>query len=186
MRPQKVEDTVLVNNLMQVLRAKGYEGASLNDLAAASGLQKASLYHRFPGGKKDIVLSVLNHIGDWTKVSIINVINDPKKTPINKLETVIDHLNQFYDGGKNACVTKTLSMDHSFHLFGDELKKGVSVWIESFTELARLFNHTEDEAKNIAQQVIVQIQGSLVLSKTLGDYNCFKVALADIKSLYTN
>jgi len=54
MRPQKVNNTELVKGLLNVFRSKGYDGASLNDLAVASGLQKASLYHRFPNGKKEI------------------------------------------------------------------------------------------------------------------------------------
>lgn len=184
MRPQKVDDIVLINNLMSVIRSKGYDGASLNELAAASGLQKASLYHRFPGGKKDIVMSVLNHINEWTNINIINVINNTNTSPENKLNTIIQNLNIFYDSGNNACIMKTLSMDNSFNLFGDYLKQGMQVWIKSFIELGLLFNLSESKSKTVAEQVLIQIQGSLVLSKTLGNNTPFIKALENIKELY--
>ena len=70
MRPQKVEDQALLLGLMAVLSAKGYDGASLNELAESSGLQKASLYHRFPAGKKEITSAVLNYVNEWVKKNI--------------------------------------------------------------------------------------------------------------------
>ncbi len=186
MRPQKVDDTVLINNLMNVIRAKGYDGASLNELATASGLQKASLYHRFPGGKKDIVRSVIHHISDWSQKNIVAIIQNTGINPEEKLTRIIHNLDTFYAGGQNACILKTLSMDNSFHLFGDELKQGAITWMESFTELAQLFNHNQKQATIIAQEVVIQIQGSLVLAKTLGNDAVFKNALQNIINLYKN
>ena len=48
MRPQKVQDTEMLQGLMAVLRSRGYDGASLKELSDSTGLKKASLYHRFP------------------------------------------------------------------------------------------------------------------------------------------
>jgi len=44
----------LLRQLGQVFRERGYEGATLTQLAAATGLGKASLYHHFPGGKAEM------------------------------------------------------------------------------------------------------------------------------------
>ena len=54
MRPQKTLDEDVLAGLTEVFQSKGYEAASLQDLARATGLKKASLYHRFPGGKKQM------------------------------------------------------------------------------------------------------------------------------------
>lgn len=45
----------LLNALLQVFSAKGFEGASLAELASASSRSKASLYHHFPGGKQQMI-----------------------------------------------------------------------------------------------------------------------------------
>ncbi|MDH3644464.1 MAG: TetR/AcrR family transcriptional regulator, partial [Gammaproteobacteria bacterium] len=39
----------LEDQLVTVFKKRGYEGATLNQLADATGLSKASLYHHFPG-----------------------------------------------------------------------------------------------------------------------------------------
>ena len=52
-RTAKVSDQELMERLAKVFRNYGYEGASMTVLAKVTGLQKASLYHRFPGGKQD-------------------------------------------------------------------------------------------------------------------------------------
>jgi len=56
MRPKKVLDETILKGLAEVFRSKGYEGASLKDLSEATGLKKASLYHRFPNGKSEMAL----------------------------------------------------------------------------------------------------------------------------------
>jgi len=65
MRPPKVLTTEILVGLATVFRSRGYEGASLKELAEATGLKKASLYYRFPNGKQEMAEAVLNHIDDW-------------------------------------------------------------------------------------------------------------------------
>lgn len=49
----------LLEQLVVVFRERGYEGATLVQLAAATGLGKASLYHHFPGGKAEMAAVLL-------------------------------------------------------------------------------------------------------------------------------
>ena len=50
----KYTHSEVIGNLMHVFRTVGYDGASLSELASPTGLKKASLYHRFPNGKKEM------------------------------------------------------------------------------------------------------------------------------------
>ena len=79
MRPQKISDQQLTLNMLEVLRARGFDGSSLNDLALAGGLKKASLYHRYPGGKEKLVASVLKHYTDEIKQEIFDVLSSKKR-----------------------------------------------------------------------------------------------------------
>jgi len=45
----------------QLVRERGYSGTSLNDILAASGAPRGSLYHHFPGGKDELVTEVTRH-----------------------------------------------------------------------------------------------------------------------------
>jgi len=110
MRPQKIDDQTLLSGLMTVLSAKGYDGASLNDLAASSGLQKASLYHRFPGGKKDITLAVLQFVDRWIKINIVKNLNDQSKLPADRLLIGLEKINELYNEGRTTCILRALSL----------------------------------------------------------------------------
>ena len=78
MRPQKINDSELLNKLFATIRQKGYDGTSLNELADLTGLKKASLYHRFPGGKKDMVKSVLDYADKGADTYVVKVLCDEK------------------------------------------------------------------------------------------------------------
>ena len=40
----------------RLIRERGYHGTSLNDILAASGAPRGSLYFHFPGGKDQLVI----------------------------------------------------------------------------------------------------------------------------------
>jgi AcrR family transcriptional regulator len=137
MRPQKVEDQPLLDGLMAVLRAKGYDGSSLNELASASGLQKASLYHRFPGGKKELTLAVLLYVKEGITKYIYELLTDQSIPPPERLRGVIRNIHSLYNNGKESCILKALSMDSGVELFGEQIKESMQLWIKAFTALGK-------------------------------------------------
>ncbi len=184
MRPQKNDDHTLLSGLMTVLSSKGYDGASLNDLAASSGLQKASLYHRFPGGKKDITLAVLQFVGDWIKNNIVKTLKDQKISPTERLKIGLQKINELYNEGRTTCILRALSLNSGTDLFSEELEKAATDWIDAFYSLGKDFGLSEDKAKQTAIAVLTKIQGSLVVSKMLHDRQIFTNALIEIKKMY--
>ncbi len=70
----KIEHEELVEKLFEVFRESGYEGASLMQLSEATGLKKPSLYHRFPGGKEEMVEIVLDYADKYMREQVIKVL----------------------------------------------------------------------------------------------------------------
>lgn len=186
MRPQKIDDARLIEGLMSVLQSKGFEGASLNDLAKATGLQKASLYHRFPGGKNEIAIMVLGFVNTWIKDHIYQVLTETGVAPIIKLQRAIQHIRQLYQNGEKSCILNALSLDSGLVVLGNEISKAMQLWIDAFTALGVEQGFTLAQARTKAKQSLIQVQGSLVLSKGLGDPGYFHKALGDVKSLFVN
>ena len=50
--------TRMLDATARLLRQRGYHGTSLNDILAASGAPRGSLYFHFPGGKDQLVIEV--------------------------------------------------------------------------------------------------------------------------------
>lgn len=184
MRPQKVVTTDLLNDLMDVFRAHGYDGASLNKLAAGTGLKKASLYHRYPDGKEEIARAVLEHVDRWVEANIAGVLTDDDLPAAERLELVLRHINDLYGGGDLACILRTLSTDSGLARFGDELRGSMEKWIEGFTALGRASGWAKSVAVERAKETLVLIQGSLVVGKTLGDNSTFQFSLQRIAAMY--
>jgi AcrR family transcriptional regulator len=184
MRPQKVEDYTLLNRLLTVLRAKGYDGSSLNDLAGSSGLQKASLYHRFPKGKEEITLAVLNHLKEWIEQNIYKLLTDKTLSTEDRLKTVIKNISAVYNNGDSVCLLRSLSMDSGVKIFGEQIKESMQLWIKGFSNLGIDCGQSKEVAKERALQVLVAIQGSLIVSKGMGSTSSFKTALKSIETMY--
>lgn len=186
MRPQKIDDARLIEGLMSVLQSKGFEGASLNDLAQATGLQKASLYHRFPGGKNEIAIMVLGFVYAWIKDNIYLVLTEKGVAPVTKLQRAIQHIRHLYQNGEKSCILNALSLDSGLVVLGDEISKAMQLWIDAFTALGIEQGFTTAQARAKARQSLILVQGSLVLAKGLGDPTHFHKALADLKLLFVN
>ena len=61
-RPRQFDPDAVLENVRQVFTTKGYDGASLDDLAAAAGLNRPSLYGAF-GDKEQLYIQALNQVG---------------------------------------------------------------------------------------------------------------------------
>jgi AcrR family transcriptional regulator len=67
----------------QIFRQKGYHATSMQDIADAVQLQKASLYHHI-SGKQDILLTILDHALDLL-IEDIESVKDSNELPPEKL-----------------------------------------------------------------------------------------------------
>lgn len=184
MRPQKVEDKALLIGLMTVLSSKGYDGSSLNELAESSGLQKASLYHRFPAGKKQITTAVLNYVNEWIHTKIYLLLINQSIAPSERLNEAIENINSLYNDGDSICILRSLSMNTGIEIFGEQIKEAMQLWINGFTVLGNDFGYSDIVAVEKAYQVLINIQGSLIVSKGLNSTNSYKAAVKAIQNMY--
>lgn len=184
MRPQKIDDTALLGRLIDVFRSKGYEGSSLNDLAASAGLKKASLYHRFPGGKEEIVTTVLEYTTTWGKTHVEDTLANQAIPARQRLEKVIDHIDVLYAQGTKTCILRALSMDTGITSLDSLIQVTMNNWIQAFKTFAQEIGFASEIAHQKALQTLINIQGSLIITKGLNDTTIFKNTLETIRNLY--
>ena len=176
----KVSDNELMTGFLDVFRKLGYEGASLEELASASGLKKSSLYHRFPGGKKQMAEEVLRFTSSWVGTNITGILKGAGE-PKDRLKSALNNINEFYAGGERACVLRTLSMSTGLNLFSQPISNAFGNLIAGFTKLAEDFGHSPKVAAKLAEDTVIRIQGGLIVSKGTGNLEIFKRMLVDIE-----
>lgn len=179
-RPQTVGDAVVMSKLSCVFRDVGYEGASLAMLAEATGLQKASLYHRFPGGKQQMAEEVLASASEWYKINILTPLQSDAP-PAERVAAVVRHLDSFYSGGQQACLLNLLASPRAeLGPFSAGIKAAFEALVAAFYGLARDAGHDAKSAKLRAERAVMLLHGSLVMSRGLGSSKPFKTFLADL------
>ncbi len=152
--------------LLELFRKYGYDGATLSKISKATGLGKASLYHHFPGGKDEMVDSVLDYLQQWLKQYILPSLRQ-KGDYKTRLKLMGDRLLELYQGGEQPCLFAILLLGSARDLFHERVKDLFLVWIEEMTQVFLETGMDKLSAQEKAEDVAIAIQGSLILSQAL-------------------
>lgn len=184
MAAPKVDDEQVLAQLTEVFQLHGYEGASLSRLSAATGLQRASLYHRFPGGKEEMAAAVLRRAVEWLDAHVLTPLRGGG-SPAARVQHMADRLDEFYHRGGRSCLLNTMSFGGDQGLFHQHIRDAVQVWLGAMAEVAVEAGLGPEMARRRAQEALVRIQGSLVLARAAGNTEPFQHALAELPALLT-
>jgi len=185
MRPPKVTETEILNGLSQIFRSKGFEGASLNDLAKSTGLKKASLYHRYPNGKQEMAEAVLNHIDEWVEKNVFHALTNEEIPVKKRIKKSTSQIRILYSGGNDVCIFRALSMKTGLELFSQQINDGMNNWISAFNKLGMALGLPSSKVKKHAIQTLIDIQGALIVSRGLNDVKHFENSLKLIEKRYS-
>ncbi|MDD2768554.1 MAG: TetR/AcrR family transcriptional regulator [Methylococcus sp.] len=180
-RPAKIEDSALLERLSDVFREVGYEAASLAVLSEAAGLKKASLYHRFPGGKEQMAREVMARAETWLSEHILAPLQS-SALPEARIQGMVRSVDAFYSGGRQACLLNMLSSPHADHgPFASLIRNAFEAWIGALSAVLIDAGFDEDTARFRAERAIVLLQGSLVVSRGMGTTRPFRNCLANLE-----
>lgn len=180
-RPATIEDSVLLKKLSDVFRDVGYEGASLAMLSEATGLKKASLYHRFPGGKGQMAREVVTRAQEWLTEHVLIPL-ESSGPPGARIHAMVRSVDEFYSGGRQACLLNIMSSPRDDRgPFADLIKNAFKAWIEALSGVVADVGFDEDTARYRAERAIALLQGSLVVSRGMGTTRPFKNCLANLE-----
>jgi AcrR family transcriptional regulator len=179
-----VSDDDFYDKALDLFRTYGFDGVSLQRLAEATGLEKASLYYRYPGGKDEIALAVVQGVVTWFQANVFDpLVGDT--LPRKRVAIVADNLRMLYAGGTKSCITDVLSLPGGSDDLRAGLKGAMQAWIKAFSDIARESGFTPSAAKARAEEAILRIEGSLVLARVLGDNTTFERTMKLLPDLLT-
>lgn len=172
-----------VQAVTEVFRCKGYDGASLSDLATETGLGRSSLYHYFPGGKSDMALAALGDIQAWQVETAAVLEAMPEAGQVWK--TLATALDDFYHGGRQPCLLGSFAVGVAQAHHAAALSLAMAGQVALFARVARAAGRSEAEARCQGEDAAARLQGALILTRLLDDPGVFRRALADIGSNLT-
>ncbi len=179
-----VSDEEILAVSLDLFRTYGFEGVSLKQLADATGLEKASLYYRYPGGKDEIVMAVATEVVSWFQKNVFEPLAGAGSTR-KRVAFVVERLREFYLGGTKSCITDVLSIPGGSDELKSALKGAMQAWIHAFTEVAKQSGLSPSTARLRAEEAIVRFEGSLIVTRVLGDNSSFERVLKLLPELLT-
>ncbi len=169
--------TEMLDRLMDTFRYDGYDGASLAELSAVTGLGRSSLYHHFPGGKSDMALQVLAHMSLNLERDLLAPIRGAG-TPQTRLDAMLCTLTMFYDQGRKSCLLERLCASVEAKSFRAPLTAAFHALIGAVHQLCEEAGVPRAVAAERAEDAVIRIQGALIVGAGLADPEVFTRTLA--------
>lgn len=115
---------------------------------------------------------------------MVKLLSDKEQNPNKRLENVLKNIDNVYDRGQKICVLRALTMDNNLELFGNQLKNIMSNWIIRFNNLGISSGLSEKKAINKAEQNLIFVQRSLIVSKAMSRLEPYQKTLISINKMY--
>lgn len=174
----------IIEKTAPIFNAKGYAGTSLNDMMAATGLTKGSIYGNF-GNKDEVALAAFDH--NIQRVFLL------LKTKINKQETIIEKLKVYTETYSNFFDIPFLSagcpllntateVDDTHPVLRDKVNEMIARWKNSLTNLLKKGIETKELKPDINIEEFVTvlvslIEGGVMQAKVSGQITPLKITM---------
>jgi TetR/AcrR family transcriptional repressor of nem operon len=169
---QKIEKSDFLLRCWEVFHKQGYYNTSMQELANATGLQKAGLYHHYPT-KQQLMERVMEFALEQFRSYVLSVADDLTLPPEQRLEKILRRHRRLATLHRQGCFFANVGLETGQEeLFNHVLLRSINEWIEA---VARLLSHVMEpaEAKVQAQRLIMEYEGVILFYKITGDEKFF-------------
>jgi len=166
-RPRQFEEIQVIEKLMKVFWDKGYEATSMQDLVAASGLLKGSLYGAF-ADKRAMYLAALKHY-DRTRIQagidMLNGEGSARQKIARLFDNVIESTKRGDFAGGCLLCNASLEMAVTDKQVKSEIKTTIRRLKLAIMDALKAQTENEERAASLAAFIISAYFGTRVLAK---------------------
>ena len=165
--------------LLDLFRQLGYDGATLSKISQATGLGKASLYHHFPGGKDEMVQTVLTALEQGLEQMTLEALHSPGD-PLTRFQEMCDRVSIAYSNGQKPCLLAALLLGSAKDVFQAKVQTLLRSWIDAIATVLIEAGMDEAIARQRGEDGVMAIQGALILAQGLDDAAPFQRVLKEL------
>jgi TetR/AcrR family transcriptional repressor of lmrAB and yxaGH operons len=156
----------------KLLRRQGYDGTGLNEIVAASGAPKGSLYFQFPGGKESLAVAALTREAEQLRDAIAAVLNADEDVE-RALGWLLDALGAGLErsGYRDGCPLATVTLERAARSapLREAAAGGFDSWLEQIERRLRDAGSPPETAARKALVLLSAIEGALLLARAQQD-----------------
>lgn len=167
----------IVAALFDLFRRAGYDGVSVAEISAATGLGKSSLYHHFPGGKPDMADAVGVYALKSMRETVFAPLRDAR--PIGrKVAALLATVDAKYEGGAAPCLVANMLPSGAAPAPARAI---ITEWIDALAAALKAAGLKPAVARARATEAVVAIEGALIVAQATGDRGVFRDTLAAVR-----
>ncbi|MBD1914850.1 MULTISPECIES: TetR/AcrR family transcriptional regulator [Cyanophyceae] len=159
--------------LLDLFRQYGYDGVSLSKISQATGLGKASLYHHFPGGKDDMVTTVLDTLDQRLQETALDALNS-EGDALARLTRMGDRICEAYNHGQKPCMLASLMLGSAKDDFQPQVQGMLRRWMGAIAAVLTQSGMPESLAQERSEEALIAIQGALIMARAMDDAAIFE------------
>jgi len=145
-------------------------------LAVATGLQRSSLYHHFPGGKAQMLKEVLDESDKVFREAVLSPLL-ADASPRERLAGLVRNLNAYYDSGRENCILGTMTIEMNSDDVKDRVRGAFKRWASALVTLLQDQGLSKNESAVRSYEIIAAVQGGLILARAMGGQEVFRSVL---------
>lgn len=165
--------------IAEVFRELGYEGASMSNITARTKLSKGSLYHFFPGGKEQMAAEIMAHIDTWFVTEMFKPLEEHE--PRAAIDRMWETTDSYFHSGRRVCLIGAFALDETRDRFSMAIRSYFHRWVEALAGALTRAGLPSVDARALAEEAVIGIQGALTLARALGDETIFGRTLERLK-----
>jgi TetR/AcrR family transcriptional regulator, lmrAB and yxaGH operons repressor len=156
----------MIRSAAALFGTRGLSGTSFSDVLAASGAPRGSIYHHFPGGKKQLAEDAIG----WTSDQILAHLRAcPADTAAGVLAWFIDLWRQsvLTPQGSSGCPVAGIAIDTGIATDGliDAARAAFSSWTALLADQLQAAGVPAHRAGPIATATLAAMEGALILCR---------------------
>ena len=142
----------------------GYYNTSMQKLAAATGLQKAGLYHHYPT-KEDLMRRVMEFALDQFRSYVLAVSTELDLPPEQRLEKLLRRHKKLAILHRRGCFFANIALETGREgLFNEVLKTGMMDWADAVSKILSEYMPA-GAAQSEALRLIMEYEGAVLFYK---------------------
>lgn len=169
---------LVLAQLAELFRERGFGSTSLPDITAATGLGRGSLYNLFSGGKLQMLSDVVADVNGWFEREVFTPLD--AQTP--EIGAMLDAVSAYFDTGQRLCLVGRIGLEPDLDVLDERLDSYFGRWQDSLAGALTRSGFTPDEAKALAEETVVAIQGALVVAHARRDPAVFARTVARLRA----
>ncbi len=173
-RPKNTEERrkQIAGALVSVMAKRGYDGASINSVAAEAGLTSGLVHYHFKN-KQEILLFALENLVTAHRAALSEIMENAKSDPLREVRTFIDfHLGLGTNADPDALACWVLLSGEALRQASirEAYENAIALLVEQLASIitrgmkSKAFGRTD--AKAAAAALFATIQGYYVLAAT--------------------